>query len=132
MGKIVNLSEAASIALHSMVLIARSEKIMSVPQIAEETGTSKHHVVKILQRLVKENYLASRRGPSGGFSLRKKPETISLLDIYEAVEGRIEVAECPLDRPVCSFDGCILDNIVIKLTEEFREHLTERKLAEYL
>ena len=67
MAKIFSLSEAASIAIHSMVLIARSDKMMNVVKIAERTGSSKHHVAKVLQRLVKEDYLSSVRGPHGGF-----------------------------------------------------------------
>ena len=50
MSKIVTLSEAASIALHSMVLIARSEEKLNVGQIAEKIDSSKHHVAKVMQR----------------------------------------------------------------------------------
>jgi DNA-binding IscR family transcriptional regulator len=46
MSKVVTISEAASIALHGMILIARSEPSINVMQIAELTGASKHHVAK--------------------------------------------------------------------------------------
>ena len=68
MSRIVCLSEAGSIAIHSMVLIARSKEIMNVINIAKATEASKHHVAKVLQRLVKEGYLTSNRGPKGGFN----------------------------------------------------------------
>ena len=74
MSKIVTLSEAASIALHAMVLITRSTEKLNVGQIAESIDSSKHHVAKVMQRLAKENFVASNRGPSGGFVLKMKPE----------------------------------------------------------
>jgi len=91
MSKIVSLSEAASIALHGIILIARSENNLNVIKIAEETGNSKHHVAKVMQRLVKDGYIESQRGPSGGFVLKKDPKDISFLEIYETIEGKIEV-----------------------------------------
>lgn len=132
MAKIFSLSEAASIAIHSMVLIARSENMMNVNKIAERTGSSKHHVAKILQRLVKEDYLKSIRGPHGGFALLKAPEEITLLEIYETIEGSLAVTECPMDNPICPFEKCILGNIVSEMTTKFREYLKENTLDQYI
>ncbi|TVR43550.1 MAG: Rrf2 family transcriptional regulator [Marinilabiliales bacterium] len=132
MSKIVAISEAASIALHGMILIAKSNPSINVMQIAERTGASRHHVAKIMQRLAKNNYLSSHRGPSGGFMLRKKPEEITFLEIYEAIEGEIEVTPCPLDKPVCPFDKCIMNNVTNKMTNKFREHLEKQTLDQYI
>jgi len=132
MSRIIALSEAASIAIHSLVLIARSEEMLNVVKISEATGSSKHHVAKVLQRLVKDGYLTSSRGPSGGFIMRKKTNEISLLNIYEAIEGKIEITDCPMEHPVCPFDRCIMGNIVKKLTAEFRDHLAKQTLEEFL
>ena len=38
MSQIINISEAASIAIHSMVLIAKADKLINVIKIAEEKG----------------------------------------------------------------------------------------------
>ncbi len=132
MSKIVALSEAASIALHGMILIARSKKSMNVLAIAERTNTSKHHVAKVMQRLVKAGYLSSQRGPSGGFLLRKNPEDINFLDLYEVIEGKIEIGGCPMDKQICPFDKCIMNNVTNKMTVEFRDYLREQRLSEYL
>ena len=87
MSRIFSLSEAASIALHSMVLIARSTNGINVVKITEVTGFSKNHIAKVLQRLVKADMLRSVRGPAGGFYLKKEAVEITFLDIYEAIEG---------------------------------------------
>ena len=132
MSKIVSLSEAASIALHGMILVARDKKGMNVTRIAELTSTSKHHVAKIMQRLVKAGYLVSRRGPNGGFELKVAPAEINFLDLYEVIEGKIEINTCPMDKPVCPFDKCILNNVTSKMSEEFRNYLSAQTLDQYL
>jgi len=132
MSRILSLSEAASIAIHGMILVARSDKLVNVNQIAELTSSSRHHVAKVFQRLVKENFITSNRGPSGGFSLKMAPADISFLDVYEAIEGKIEITKCPLDKPICPFEKCIFKNVIRDLTLEFREYLEDQTLDKYL
>ena len=132
MSKVVSISEAASIALHGMILIARSKPSINVLQIAEQTGASRHHVAKILQRLAKNNYLSSHRGPSGGFTLKKPPSEITFLEIYQAIEGEIEITPCPLSKPVCPFDKCIMNNVTNVMTRQFRDHLKNQTLDQYI
>ncbi|MBN1112490.1 MAG: Rrf2 family transcriptional regulator [Bacteroidales bacterium] len=132
MSKIVSLSEAASIALHGIILIARSENNLNVIKIAEETGNSKHHVAKVMQRLVKDGYIESQRGPSGGFVLKKNPKDISFLEIYETIEGKIEVQDCPMNKKVCPFERCLMNNLTNKLTLEFKEYLEKQIIQDYL
>lgn len=132
MSKVVTISEAASIALHGMILIARSESPVNVLQIAELTGASRHHVAKIMQRLAKNNYLSSYRGPSGGFTLKREPANITLLEIYQTIEGEIEINPCPLDKQICPFDKCIMNNVTNQMTIQFREHMKTQTLDQFL
>ena len=82
MSSIVKFSEAASIAIHGVILVAKSEKFLNVTKIAEILDGSRHHVAKVMQRLAKDGFIKSMRGPTGGFVLAKKPEEISFLDLY--------------------------------------------------
>ncbi|MBI9054035.1 MAG: Rrf2 family transcriptional regulator [Bacteroidales bacterium] len=132
MSKVFSLSEAASIALHGIILIAQEKKGLNVIKIAERTDTSKHHVAKVMQRLVKAGYLTSQRGPSGGFLMRKNPKEINFLDIYETIEGPIEISECPMDKQVCPFNKCIMNNVTSKMTLEFKNYLESQTVEQYL
>lgn len=132
MSKIVTLTEAASIALHGMIIVARTGGKTNVMQIAEITNSSRHHVAKIFQRLVKDGYLESHRGPNGGFSLKRDPDKITMLELYESIEGKIEVTSCPHDKHICPFEKCIMDNVTRKMTSDFRDHLRTNTLADFL
>ena len=132
MAKIFSMSDAASIAIHSMVLIARAENGINAVKIAEITGFSKNHISKVLQRLVKNGQLKSVRGPAGGFTLKKEPGSLSLLGIYEAIEGSLDITDCPMAHDICGFDNCIMGTVVNKMTIEFRRFLGEQTLDKYL
>jgi Rrf2 family protein len=132
MAKIFSMSEAASIGIHSMVLIAKAENGINAVKISEKTGLSKNHISKVLQRLVKNDLLKSVRGPAGGFTLKKQAENISLLDVYESIEGPIEITDCPLNHDICGFDQCIMGTVINKMSTEFRKFLGEQTLNKYL
>lgn len=132
MSKVVNISEAASIAFHAMVLIVRSDKPINANKIAERIDSSKHHVAKVLLRLAKEDFIDSLRGPAGGFFMKSKPEEVSFLNIFEAIEGKLKQNKCQMQNPVCSFEKCIYNNIIEKMTCDFIEYLQSQKLIDYI
>lgn len=132
MAKIFNLSDASSIAIHAMVLVAKNGESINVLKIAEATNTSRHHVAKVMQRLAKDGFVSSQRGPSGGFTLKKKPEEISFLNIYESIEGKIELSKCMFNTPICSLGKCIMNNITNKMSTEFIEYLKSQTLNQFI
>jgi Rrf2 family protein len=132
MAKIVHLTEAASLAIHSMVLIAKSDIHINVNILANEMGASRNHLAKVLQQLVKHNYLKSVRGPSGGFVLNVKPSELTLLDIYEAIEGKIESHECPLERQICPFNKCLMGGMVKTVTNQFKDYFGKQTLEKFI
>ncbi len=132
MAQVFSLSEAASIGLHTMILLAQNKEGMNIQTITERTEFSFHHVAKVLQRLSKHNFLHSTRGPHGGFLLRKDPESITLLDIYECIEGKIEIQPCPFGYDNCVFENCFMENVSQSLTLQMREFLRSKTLSSYL
>ncbi len=132
MAKVVTLSEAASLAIHAIVLIAGSDKSVNVNKIAEATESSSNHLAKVMQRLVKSGLVNSTRGPAGGFVLKKPASEITLYDIYFAIEGPIELQDCPLDRPICPFEKCIMGGIIHKLTNDFKKYLMEERVSNFI
>jgi Rrf2 family transcriptional regulator, nitric oxide-sensitive transcriptional repressor len=126
---VINISEMLSLALHSMVLIANSGGgVLSVKDIARETGYSINHLAKVMQRLVKAGLLQSLRGPKGGFLLKRDAANISFLDIYEAVEGKIDLEGCPVGQTKCPFSKCIFDGTITLLNKQFLQFMKRKTL----
>ena len=131
MSQVVSLSEAVSIALHGMILIAKSESKLNAQNIADSICSSRHHVAKVFQRLVKNGFVSSNRGPSGGFILKRAPEEIALLDIYEAIEGTIDVEGCSSNKETCPFSNCIMGDLSCDLAREFQTFFARKTLKDY-
>lgn len=132
MTKIVTISEAASLAIHAMVLIARSNKSLNVNLIAQQMGASRNHLAKVMQRLVKDGFVKSTRGPAGGFVLNKSPEEITLLSIFESIEGPVEFTGCPLDQKVCAIGQCLMEGVIEEATSLVINHFSQKKLSDLL
>jgi Rrf2 family transcriptional regulator, nitric oxide-sensitive transcriptional repressor len=130
MSKILNISEAATIALHAMGLIARSEKLVNAQEVADTTGFSKNHISKILQQLVKNGFLNSTRGPKGGFLISEKAKGSSLMEIYNLIEGELQENTCHSHCDNCPFRTCIFGGLEQKFSSEFRNYLTTKKVME--
>ena len=133
MSKIVNISEAVSLALHSLALIAKSEKIMNAGDIAVITRFSKNHLSKVLQVLVRNEYISSTRGPKGGFTLNKEAKKISLLEVYEIFEGKILNHYCALHtNNECPFKKCVFGSLTGQFSRDFEMYLQHNTIADLI
>jgi Rrf2 family protein len=131
MNTLFNLSEAATIALHSLAIISNSEERLNVNKLAEKTKFSKNHLAKIMNLLVRYNYLNSERGPYGGFIINPQTKQTSLFEILEAIEGRIEVFQCTITCGNCYFSSCLFGDQPKKFTSEFVNYLKEKTIADF-
>lgn len=73
-----------SSAIHALILISESETPMNSEQIATSVGTNASYIRKLTTRLRIAEIIEGHRGISG-FRLIRKPEDISLLEIYKSV-----------------------------------------------
>ncbi len=74
---------------------------VSAGEIAASQDVPIEFLQKILQKFTRCGFVSSHRGAQGGFTLAKDPRQISVLEIVEAVQGKIAVNRCFLGR-----DGC--------------------------
>ncbi|MBK7171912.1 MAG: Rrf2 family transcriptional regulator [Bacteroidales bacterium] len=130
MSKIVHISEAASIAIHSLAIIASSPEMLNARQIAKLTGSSSNHLSKVMQLLVKNDYLKSTRGPNGGFILNKPANQITLLEVYEFIEGEIDCKFCGIPEEKCPFISCVFGLKAEIFSEEFVLYLKQTMISD--
>jgi Rrf2 family protein len=127
----LRISEAASLAMHALGYLAkRDDGPVTSREIATRFEISEAHLSKVLQRLVKIELLRSVRGPHGGFFLTRLPESVTLLEVFEAIEGRFEPSQCLLSSAICDGDNCILGSIVLEANTMLRKRLEETTLVE--
>ena len=130
MSRLIHISEANSMAIHSLALIASSKSRLNARQIAEILHVSQNHLAKILQVLAKNEYLASNRGPGGGFILKKNASEVSMLEVYQLIEGNVDCQFCGITENTCPFITCIFGGKPDKLTNEFVDYLNNTKISD--
>lgn len=133
MDSILKISEAAGLGLHAMIHLAGLEpgNPVAVGEIAEKMSVSENHLAKVMQRLNRANLTASKKGPKGGFFLKKAPEDITFLDIYEAVEGPLPSNFCLLPRRMCQPGACVLGNLLQEVYQLTAKKFGETTLADF-
>ncbi|MBP6963930.1 MAG: Rrf2 family transcriptional regulator [Armatimonadetes bacterium] len=128
--KMLHISEAAALALHTMAVLARStDRLASTHEIAEELAVSENHLAKVRQQLARAGLVEAVRGPSGGFRLTRPPSKTSLMEVYEAIEGPYHPSDCLLGRPACRASRCVLGGLVHSVNGQVRKYLAETTLA---
>jgi len=133
MASIIQVSEAASLALHSMVMLASSpERSLTVKGITARTGVSEAHLSKVMQRLAKAGLVKSTRGPKGGFVLGDSGLSISLLAIFESIEGPVGDSGCMLPTKECPFRQCLFGGLLGRMTMEFKEYMKNKTLGDII
>ncbi len=132
MTTLLKLSQAASIAVHTVALLAGDQrKALSAHRIASTLHVSEAHLAKVLGRLAREGLVQSTRGPGGGFVLAEGAGRTPLMAVYEAVEGRFDPHDCLFETPLCERGGrCIFGGLVKRVNEEMKHYLTETTIAD--
>jgi Rrf2 family transcriptional regulator, cysteine metabolism repressor len=95
----MKLSRTVAYAIQASLQLAQSKSEVPVPcsQLAAEGHLPERFLLQILRHLVTHNILHSTRGVDGGYSLKRKADEISLLEVIEAIEGPLVAALPAMD-----------------------------------
>lgn len=125
-----------AVSVHIMTSLAYGQGLMTSEMLASSIRTNPTVVRRFVSKLVEAGLLESIRGKAGGVRLAKKPESITLRDIYKAVCDRplIEVAEKePQKNCVVSCQiGTLLKDITRGLEETSQKYLGQIRLSELI
>ncbi len=94
--------------------------------IAQKCDIPTRFLLKILVQLVRARIVLAKKGPGGGFRLARKPESISVLEIFETLNG-------PISTPLNSKSNTIgteIDRVVRRINQALRKYLGSIMAAE--
>jgi Rrf2 family protein len=131
---ILNISEAANLALHAMSYLADNKDPgpVAAATVTEVFGISKDHLNKVFQRLKKAGLVNSVRGPKGGYSLARDTKDITLLEIYETMDGPLSRGFCLMKLPACSRGKCIFGTLISDVHNQVHSHFATTTLADLI
>ena len=130
MADILKISDATALAMHSMLyLTLHPGRTSATTEIAEAFQASRHHLAKVHQRLIKAGLMFSTRGPAGGVNLAKEPGSVTLLDIYEIMEGSMTCHSCLFGKEQCPQHACAFSSLLPGLAQQIRTYFEQTTLA---
>ena len=119
-----------------MVKAAPRERLTTAPELSDWMrrlwpGTSETYLCTVIRRLARGGLLESQRGFSGGYSLARPAEEISLRDVVAVLDdGSVTrcpltpSGECPLQAYCDNFDG------LCGLQEQWMDWLAKISIAD--
>lgn len=111
----MQLNVATDYALRVLIYAAvHRDARCQTTDVANAFGASRHHVVKVVNRLSAMGYLRTLRGRGGGFEIARDPADIRVGDVVRRTEGSLALVECfaratntcPL-TPACGLKGAL-------------------------
>jgi FeS assembly SUF system regulator len=110
----------------------RTTSVHTARDLAAEVRVPAPTVSKILKALAHVGILESHRGASGGFSLARPAERISVAEVIEALDGPIAMTECLGEEPgACEIEsGCPVRSNWDRINRTVRDALVGLTIAD--
>ncbi len=104
---------------------------VTLEAMARDQHISVRYLAKIIQDLRRSGIVRSTRGAHGGYTLSRPAEEITLLDIWESLDGPIYPVDCIAEPGECEmWDQCVTRDVWTRMKEAFEQVLGETTLAE--
>ena len=99
--RLTNFSDYALRVL--MFAAVRGDRLITIEETAGVYGISRAHLMKVANQLTRAGFLKATRGRTGGLTLARRPEKISLGDVVRATEPDFALVEC-----FTAENGCLI------------------------
>lgn len=116
-----------AIAIHSLVWLAQSEKLLTSSMIASKVHSHATFLRRVMAQLASAGIVVTKEGREGGYSLNVAIDVLTLADVYQAV--RPERLEC-LNTSECEEVEKQLDHVLEGIMNE-AEQETLKLLKRY-
>lgn len=126
-------------AVYAMLILDRlpGRSTLSAELLSERLGVSSSYLKKVMRKLVQAGLVHSTPGIRGGFSLGRRPEAITVYEIYTAVEGQAALyrehgvfSHLFADDAVCTeSDTCALEALMRQAENAWANVLKKETLA---
>jgi Rrf2 family protein len=105
----LEITQRADLAVRALVVLDQSPTRLKSADLAAALGTTAGFVPQVMGPLVREEWVHSVPGPTGGYELLVEVDTLSVLHVVEAIDGPTDSGRCVVaDRPCEATMPCAL------------------------
>lgn len=129
----MKVTKSAGYALHALMYMVRHSTQLPVTAVtvAKAEGIPSDYLAKIFQQLAKARFVKAIRGRKRGYVFARPPEQITLLELFEVVEGASLFDGCFMKH--CECDGtpenCRIFSIWTDATRQIKKELEDTTVA---
>ena len=97
-------------------------RLVNAREISTRFNLPPNLLAKILQRLSQSGIIEAQKGSGGGYRMVRDPDTVTLTEIFESIEGPVHLVVCTSDDGCCSIeDRCTVKTGLTNLEQRFTE-----------
>ena len=129
----MQLTLTGEYAIRAMVHLAsgNEDSIFRISEISSSNDIPEKFLRKIVSQLSYVGLIQSQRGIGGGIKLGKPASSITPLHIIEAVEGKMALNKCMIDKAFCSNDRwCTVHTIWCEAQMKLKEILSSKSIEQ--
>lgn len=128
----MQLTRAADYGMRAMIQLGSENPgtRASLSELAQASEVSPAFLSKVLQRLVKAGFIASRRGKRGGFEMLDRGREATLLEILDALDGIPALNVCLMNGNCHRSEWCPAHPVWKEAQDRMREVLGSASLAQ--
>lgn len=129
----MKISTKVRYGMRAMIELARrnNEAPVMLGIIAKNQDLSEKYLEQLFTMLRNAGLVKSERGNKGGYRLARKPEEISALEIFEALNGPLELVECSVNKECCDrFSNCDTAGLWKEISDFLKKTLMSKNLEE--
>jgi Rrf2 family protein len=105
----LELAGKTDLALRALVVLCTNGGRLGGGELAEVLETTHHYLPQVMSPLVRQRWVTSTPGPGGGYQLLAGLDSITVLQLIEAMEGATDTGMCVLKGGTCdASDPCAL------------------------
>ena len=106
----------------------KPRNMVTVAELSHRFNWSRHHVVKVVNFMSRQGWIAAHRGRGGGVMLARPANELLVGDIVRTLEGDRPINQC--DNPECALKpACNFLRASQEATDAFYAHLNKYSLA---
>lgn len=130
----MRLTTRTNLAMRTLMFTAVNDgQIVQKHSLAEACGASENHLAQVIHLLARNGFLTTIRGRSGGMTLARPPETISVGQVFRVFEGVLPFTDCSEENSSCPLAGaCRLKCVLSEAIEAFYKGLDRVTLRDLI
>ena len=105
------------------VAIHDNDQPVRIAEIAERQGISQSYLEQLFANLKKNGLVCGRRGPGGGYQLGRKSKLITVANVIDAVNEKVDATRCGGLKNCTRAAPCLTHDLWEDLSTEIRGFL---------